>query len=352
MGNILESIKQVGCDTDSANVWDDFPRGYSPPDWLPAWRDSTKYTDHGDDLRSWAWELLRRNPEYQSDYAHYMSLPLFYPEGGKTPKVAARAVGKFHEMIYLHGTVPALPGETAGEYDQRTGEWPRPLEEYLLERWHIMTLEDPAGEAAPCYGPDDRAILPQPVSFADPYFDCGPRVKNFHGLEWMEGRLMVPGWPPELDDYVSVFAFDLRRNIDDQVDDIRGLLKELQDEARRPPGDNEFNDYLPIEHMGRPKTKFLNSILNDLRILDAQWGGASWQDIALTLWQYSEKQTTSRRRDGGSYEDDENNRMRQRVNDAVTRARKHVFGGYQTMLLWAEMPQSPKNKKKKVRQTA
>lgn len=352
MGNALKSIKQVGGDTDGANAWADFPRGYSPPDWLPDWQDSTKYTDHGDDLLSWAWEFLRRNPEYQSDYAHYMNLPWFYPEGGKTPKRAARAVGEFHEMIYLHGTVPALPGETAGEYEQRTGEWPIPLEEYLLAKWWIVTLEDPAGEAAPSYGPDPSVIFPQTVNFADPYLECGPKSKYFHAADMIEGRLMVAGWTPEIDDYVRVFAFDLRRNIDDQVDDIRGYLKELQDEARQPPDDNEFNDHLPIEYMGRPKTTFLNCILNDLRILDAVWGGASWQDIALTLWQYSEKQTTSRRRDGGSSEDDENKRMEQRVKDAVKRARKHVFDGCRTMLLWAEMPQSTKNKKKKTRQAA
>lgn len=352
MSEALNSIKQEKDGTSKANILADFPWGYNPPAWLPCWSDPTKYTEHGDDLQSWAWEFLRRNPEYQSDYAHYMSLPWCYPEGGKTPKIAARSIGYDSEMIYLHGSLPALPGETAGEYEQRTGEWPIPLEEYLLEKWQIMTLNDPAGEARARYGPDDRAILPQPVSFADPYLDCGPRAKNFHGLEWMEGRLMAPDWPPELDDYVRVFAFDLRRNIDDQVDEIRDWLQELRDEALQSLNDNEFNDYLRIEHISRPNTKFLSGILNDLRILDAEWSGASWQDIVLAIWGYSEKQTTSRRRDGGSSEDDENNRMRQRVNDAVKRARKHVLDGHRTMLLWAEMPQSPKNKRKKARQTA
>lgn len=349
MSEVLDSIKQVEGDAFDANSRAGFPRGYSPPDWLPYWRDPARYTDHGDDLRLWAWEFLRRNPEYQSDYAHYMSIPWCYPEGGKTPKIAARSIGYDSEMIYLHGSLPAIPGETAGEYEHRTGEWPIPLEEHLLEKWQIMTLNDPAGEAAPHYGPDDRAILPQAVNFAAPYFDCGPRAKNFHGLEWMEGRLMVPDWPPEIDGYVSVFAFDLRRNIDDQIDDIRARLKELQNEAKQPPDDNEFNDYPPIEYIARPKTKFLNGILNDLRILDAVWSGASWMDIATNLWGGPKK---SGRQDGGQFEDYDKKKMEQRIKDANSRSRARIDRGYREMLLWSEMQQSPKNKKNKVRQAA
>lgn len=38
------------------------------PGWLPNWRHREEYLNHGDDLQMWAWEFLRRTPEYQEDY--------------------------------------------------------------------------------------------------------------------------------------------------------------------------------------------------------------------------------------------------------------------------------------------
>ena len=38
------------------------------PSWLPDWKDESQYKDHGDDYNKWAWEFLRRNPEYQADW--------------------------------------------------------------------------------------------------------------------------------------------------------------------------------------------------------------------------------------------------------------------------------------------
>jgi len=36
------------------------------PDWLPNWEDETKYPDPKKATgRVWAWEFLRRNPQYQ-----------------------------------------------------------------------------------------------------------------------------------------------------------------------------------------------------------------------------------------------------------------------------------------------
>lgn len=324
-----------------------YPGDYSRPDWLPDWRDPNAYTEHGRDLRSWAWEFLRRNPEYQADYAHYMSLPWFYSEGGGTPKRASRSIGDFDEMIYLWGSVPALPGETAGEYEHRTGEWPVQLECHLLAKWRVTTLEDPAHEAAPSYGPDDSDIWPQQVDYPEPFLDFGPREKQFgKHYEWMAGRLLLACWRPELDNNVRVFAFDLRRNIDDQVGEIRDLLKELQNEARRPPTDDVFSR-TPMEVIRRPTTKGVDGMLNDLRILDAIWSGESWKNIATALWGNPK---TSRLQDGGVFQYLDKIKMEQRIKDAISRAKGRVIeGGYQDLLLWAEMPQSRENKTKKAR---
>jgi len=47
-----------------------WPSGYHPPDWLPNWIDETKYPVLGCTKKmNYAWEFLRRNPFYQSDYS-------------------------------------------------------------------------------------------------------------------------------------------------------------------------------------------------------------------------------------------------------------------------------------------
>lgn len=52
-----------------------WPSGYHPPDWLPNWLDETKYPVPGCTSKgNYAWEFLRRNPSYQSDYSSIYEL--------------------------------------------------------------------------------------------------------------------------------------------------------------------------------------------------------------------------------------------------------------------------------------
>ena len=52
-----------------------WPSGYHPPDWLPTWLDETKYPVPGCTSKgNYAWEFLRRNPSYQSDYSSICEL--------------------------------------------------------------------------------------------------------------------------------------------------------------------------------------------------------------------------------------------------------------------------------------
>ncbi len=56
---------------------------------IPDWRDAAAYPSCFDDWDTyrWAWEFLRRNRDYQNDYAYYMSLPDWTEEYGKTGKL-------------------------------------------------------------------------------------------------------------------------------------------------------------------------------------------------------------------------------------------------------------------------
>ena len=46
------------------------------PDWLPDWKDKIKYPDPKKATgRVWAWEFLRRNPQYQQLWEESTALP-------------------------------------------------------------------------------------------------------------------------------------------------------------------------------------------------------------------------------------------------------------------------------------
>ena len=52
-----------------------WPSGYHPPDWLPNWLNKTAYPVPGCTSKgNYAWEFLRRNPFYQSDYSSICEL--------------------------------------------------------------------------------------------------------------------------------------------------------------------------------------------------------------------------------------------------------------------------------------
>ncbi|HEV3444258.1 MAG TPA: DUF6499 domain-containing protein, partial [Gemmataceae bacterium] len=53
----------------------------SVPSWLPDWTDATKYPDSKKTSgRAWAWEFLRRNPEYQKTWDQFAMQTASFPQ--------------------------------------------------------------------------------------------------------------------------------------------------------------------------------------------------------------------------------------------------------------------------------
>ena len=107
------------------------------PNWLPDWRDADAYPKANDtSLNQWAWEFLRRWPEYQHDNSTWQALGIdvdFIPtESGDA-------------MSFSHCEPPAVDGETYGEYQQRCqGYRLVPISVYLGEKYGLDYLHDPA----------------------------------------------------------------------------------------------------------------------------------------------------------------------------------------------------------------
>ena len=85
-------------------------------DWLPDWRDESAYpAPNALSARHWAWQFLRRNPDYQADFARWQDLVATLPE-------KQEALPKLHEDLrFFILDPPAEDGETYNNYIKRVG---------------------------------------------------------------------------------------------------------------------------------------------------------------------------------------------------------------------------------------
>lgn len=317
----------------SKDTLKDFPR----PEWLPDWTKPEAYPDHGENASAWAWEFLRRNPEYQKDFADYMSVPWCYPNGGgKTPKLQRNTYpADDDEMIYFYADPPAAsPSETVGEYRLRTGAEPSRLETALLHKWGLIQLNDPALAEPIWFGPDD----PMPpfeleqASYGHVFREFIDTDRSIALPNETPGReVIIASWPEQDDGFMRVFAFDVRFPLDGQLAAVRTKLEE----ARLQGDPNGLTDMLgevdpePIKQTRPPSPRF-GDMREYLRVFDAVWTvGWERQAIAAEIW--PDKGRTIDNKSGLSSTD-----------RAIKQAMKHVNGEYFTLLSWAGFPKKLK----------
>lgn len=107
------------------------------PDWLPDWKDPKAYPEPDDlSLGQWAWQFLRRNPEYQADFAKWRELRdgLDDPEG-RLPTID-------QDLSFFVCDPPASDGETYATYRKRVGnKWRSEISLYahLWEKYGLRT---------------------------------------------------------------------------------------------------------------------------------------------------------------------------------------------------------------------
>lgn len=201
------------------------------PLWVQDWTDDRAYPMRFEDwcLSQWAWAFFRRNVEYQSDYAHFSAIPGSLPGLGKTPKWVGRSNGDEYSMEFRYCDPPALSGETYAEYKRRNAdcEWEdMPLEAYLMKKWHIYHLPDPARD-------DGWDILHlEEESRPPPYLLEIP-------TQW-ERDLGVRSPNPDEIEQVTM-RFDVRYSIDRQIEAAKEiLLDHRQSQNNRLDGLDRF----------------------------------------------------------------------------------------------------------------
>jgi hypothetical protein len=85
------------------------------PDWLPDWKDPKAYPKPNDrSLKQWAWQFLRRNPEYQADYKRWRELLDSLGERETLPNIE-------EDMRFFQLDPPPKDGESYVDYCKRGG---------------------------------------------------------------------------------------------------------------------------------------------------------------------------------------------------------------------------------------
>lgn len=112
---------------------------YAVPQWLPDWRDDAFYKSlEGLSGKQYAWEFLRRNPEYQEDWRRLHAIP----QECRYSSPDADSV-----MDYYFASPPSLPGETRREWVERVKDGTSmPIGMWLKQHYHLAWM------VLPCHG--------------------------------------------------------------------------------------------------------------------------------------------------------------------------------------------------------
>lgn len=274
---------------------------FIPPDW----RDASAYPVNAEDLTlsGWAWEFLRRNPEYQKDYEHFASLPDYLANGAKTAKWHCTATVWWEDPELRYCKQPIIEDDdTIAHYFHRTGDntpFHYSLEDHLIEKWGLTSTEiyDPSydgGDACLYFTPE----LPRELHFYNPETDT--ELSQLH--------------PVKPDNMFEVtLRFDLRYSIEKQLKEAEKILlhyKEgLKEHALFPDLKNEIViDRKSIQTRNLPMY---------LRVYDGRQSGETFSEIGRVIFRGTEKSASA---------------DKTKASNAFNNGKKLVNGGYRELI--------------------
>ena len=214
------------------------------PSWLPDWRDAEQYPGGGVSPKRWAWEFLRRDPEYQADFREFESN---LPDGVTEPNDRRLQLSQIRIDL-----------------EERDG-WEL-LTRKLGRKYGVEAMCDPSIEApgigeltfvttwGPRYlvnkGPDRLSHHPDPDH---------PEIVRYGMLPVEVGEVVV--------------KFDLSWPLPVQFRRLKDTLQRAQDRLK--------DDGTIVIHSTKPRTEMYTCYL---RVLDAVESGADLNDVAATLF--------------------------------------------------------------------
>jgi hypothetical protein len=205
------------------------------------WNDASTYPPRkGTRMRRWAWEFLRRNPDYQADYERWIrNAPQPWP-------------GPDKDLTWYQCDPPALPDETYAQYERRLERAERtfkPLYLVLRKKYHISGSYIPAPE-------DDDP--PTFTTGAIGPFLFGPQRE----VHWRDGLAAEQ----------AIYVFDLTGSLEVQCERALQIMRVRRDQLMNSRPDLRDR---------RVRTDLFQSYL---RVLDAFAAGAVAREIAAVLF--------------------------------------------------------------------
>lgn len=271
----------------------------SLPAWLPDWKNDDAYPQRDEDWSpyGWAWAFLRRNTDYRADYERFAALPSYYSHGGKTSKWSGRSPADDDDMALRYCDPPALPGETWKQYWVRVKDKvvdEMPLEAFLMNKWGVVTLENPA---------DEEALIGSLIETPPEVIEI-PRAEPSGTGYWSE-------WMPSADgrEHVTI-RFDLRFSVEKQIDRAQEILLERIEDLSQ--------SNFPLERI-KSGGKHRDFLPKYLRAFDANWQGATNAEIGKKLFPKK-------------YGEESGDSLKAAVRRAIANGTNLVNGGYKDLL--------------------
>lgn len=248
---------------------------------LANWTDPAAYPSPDDpdppDPGEWAWEFLRRNPEYQRLWAEFADLPetMTGPEGttdnGKWTGTPPERFRFCRDGAAWTGDPPPRPGESRATYEARTGGVIMPFAEWLERRFHLSPPGDPRG-------PLPRWAVFRDWSEGEPPFDWhGMNEGYLAALDRPDGpddttcRLLAGTWQRYPAPRYRAILFDLTRPLDRQLVDAKAMLKKWYNAPNAPAR--------------RPAIRYEPALFPlYLQLLDARAAGVEFTELAAALY--------------------------------------------------------------------
>ena len=227
-------------------------KGQSVPAWLPDWTKPEQYPDPKNaSLEQWAWEFLRRNPEYQEDYVRVKDMP-GHDEYGKYKSQSI--FSNFYKT-----EPPMKKDELFNDYINRVGEsytvWA--IRDEILDKYgldHFCKEINPATNIPPQFSNDIYPLY------------APKRTKK------KAGASLEQVYPDEI-----VMVFSLSLNIKQQLEVAKNVLN-----IRK----SELKAIGLIEVPERRRTQIYRQYL---RILDAKLIGITEEMIKNCLFKLDEE---------------------------------------------------------------
>ena len=225
------------------------------PEWIPDWTNKSAYFSSTEDTKEaraqWAWEFIRRNPEYQKFYLRARRYPADWYK--KNPDDQG-----FYKYFFC--TPKANKMESYNQYLQRCElEGNKPT---IKEKREIIA-KFPVKQLSLKLNP--KCNIPPEFTIDYTY----PHLYSFDRKEVFKCKIS------DTDEVVVVFSIKL--SLDEQLKKTKIYLKEMQDSL-------QSKEIVHVKSRYRPE-----NYQNYLRMLDAELKGIKQTEMAKTIYGTQEK---------------------------------------------------------------